>query len=120
PGQQFTFRVGAVPIRFYRGAADEPHQRTLHQAYPELRQLALTFGDGRDLRGMAFRLAVETDIDGEITQIIFLALRGEAVECYWPIPLGAVVTVMHPVQESKAEGVSLPPPAVRLPRSDKD
>lgn len=119
-GQQFTFRVGAIPIRFYRGPADEPHQRTLQQAFPELKQLALALGEGRDLRGMIFRLAVETDIDGEITQIIFLGFRGASVECYWPIPLSSVATVVQPLQESKAEGVPLPPPTVRLPQSDSD
>lgn len=119
-GQQFTFRVGGIPIRFYRGAADDPHQRTLQQAFPELKQLALAFGDGRDLRGMIFRLAVETGIDGEITQIIFLAFGGESVHCYWPIPLHSAATVLQPVQESRAEGVPLPAPTVRLSESDED
>jgi hypothetical protein len=119
-GQQFTFRVGQVPVRFYRGLAEDPHERTLRQAFPEMRQLALALEDGRDLRGMIFRLAVETGLEGEITRIIFLALRGASVECFWPIPVGAKPAVLYPVQESRDEGVALPAPAVRLPRADED
>lgn len=36
-----------------------------------------------------FRFAVETDEGGEVSRVLFLALRGDegAVECFWPIPL---------------------------------
>lgn len=31
-GIRFIFRIGLVPIRFFRGEADEPHDRTLRIA----------------------------------------------------------------------------------------
>ena len=44
-------------------------------------------GDVAD--GLVFRLAVETNVGGEVERIVFLALRGEegSAECAWSIPL---------------------------------
>jgi hypothetical protein len=119
-GQQFTFRIGGVPVRFYRGPADDPHQRTLRQSFPELRQLSLALTERPDLRGIIFRFAVETGIEGELERIIFFGMIDETVECYWEVPFSRALTVLHPVQERRDEGVQLPPPPVGLPRPAKE
>lgn len=78
-----------MPVRFYRGDAEDPSKRALRQQESEAEQLALALGsDGAD--GIMFRFAVETEPDGAVRRIVFLALRDEAgrVECFWPIPLG--------------------------------
>ncbi|WP_159351033.1 hypothetical protein [Roseomonas harenae] len=85
----FVFLIEGVPVRFYRGDAEDPSKRTLRQQENEAEQLALALGsDGAE--GLMFRLAVETEPDGAVRRIVFLALRGEAgrVECFWPVPLG--------------------------------
>lgn len=79
----------AVPVRFYWGDAEDPSKRALRQQESEAEQLALALrSDGAD--GIMFRFAVETEPDGAVRRIVFLALRDEAgrVECFWPIPLG--------------------------------
>ncbi|MBP0447348.1 hypothetical protein J8J14_21505 [Roseomonas sp. SSH11] len=84
----FVFLVEGVPVRFYRGDAEEPSRRTLRQQESEAEQLALALGsDGAE--GLMFRFAVETAPDGAVKRIVFLALRGEAgrVECFWPVLL---------------------------------
>jgi hypothetical protein len=84
----FVFLIDGVPVRFYRGEADDPSKRTLRQQESEAEQLALALGnDGNE--GLMFRFAVETEPDGSIRRIVFLALRGESgrVECFWPVPL---------------------------------
>jgi hypothetical protein len=85
----FVFLIEGVPVRFYRGDAEDPSKRTLRQQESEAEQLALALGaDGAD--GLMFRFAVETEPEGAVRRIVFLALRGEAgrVECFWPVPLG--------------------------------
>jgi len=87
----FVFVIGSngsgVPVRFYRGAADEPTERTLRRQEMEVQQLSLAFGEAA-AEDLAFRLAVETGEGGRVERVVFLALRGEdRVECFWPVPL---------------------------------
>ncbi|WP_158743989.1 hypothetical protein [Acidisphaera sp. L21] len=84
----FVFLIDQVPVRFYRGLADDPTVRTLRRQEAEARQLGLALGDDA-AEGLAFRLAVETNGQGGVERVVFLALRGEGgnAECAWPIPL---------------------------------
>jgi hypothetical protein len=84
----FVFLIDQVPVRFYRGFAEEPTGRTLRRQEAESQQLGLALGiDEAD--GLVFRLAIETNVTGGVERVVFLALRGEAgtAECAWPIPL---------------------------------
>jgi hypothetical protein len=85
----FVFLIDGVPVRFFRGDAEEPSKRTLRRQESEAQQLALALGDADRAEGLMFRLAVETGEGGEVTRVVFLALRGEdgATECFWPVPL---------------------------------
>ena len=110
-----------VPVRFYRGAAEEPTERTLKRQEVEVQQLSLALGEAA-AEGLAFRLAVETDGTGRVDRVVFLALRGEdRVECFWPVPLelpvetapGAAVQLRLIADDGYAgpgEGASLPAP----------
>jgi hypothetical protein len=84
----FVFLIDQVPVRFYRGLAEDPTVRTLRRQEAESRQLGLALGDDA-AEGLAFRLAVETNVQGGVERVVFLALRGESgtAECVWPIPL---------------------------------
>ena len=74
-------------MRFYRGPAEEPTERTLRRQKLEVQQLSLALGETA-AEGLAFRMAVETDEGGRVKRVVFLALRGEdSVECFWPVPL---------------------------------
>jgi hypothetical protein len=93
----FVFVIGSngdgVPVRFYRGLADEPTERTLRRQEVEVQQLSLALGEAA-AEGLAFRLAVETGEAGRVERVVFLALRGEdRVECFWPVPLELPVEV---------------------------
>src|SRR6478672_3819444 len=93
----FVFVIGSngqgVPVRFYRGAADEPTERTLRRQEIEVQQLSLALGEAAAER-LAFRLAVETGEAGRVERVVFLVLRGEdRVECFWPVPLEPRVEV---------------------------
>jgi hypothetical protein len=118
--KQLVFKIGEVPVRFYRGPADEPNQRTLRQSFPELQQLAFGFASEAEGRDLAFRFAVETDFDGSITSVKFVGLRGEMPVLCWDIPLTAPPARFYLFDTKPAEGVELPPPTVRVPGRQKD
>jgi hypothetical protein len=84
----FVFLIDQVPVRFFRGLAEDPTTRTLRRQEAEAQQLSLALG-GDAADGLVFRLAVETNATGGVERIVFLALRGEegSAECTWPIPL---------------------------------
>ena len=84
----FTFAIDGIPVRFFRGAADEPTNRTLRRQTIEAEQLTLKLGEER-AEGLVFRLALEATADSNVERVVFLALRGEEgrVECLWPVPL---------------------------------
>ena len=94
----FIFLIEGVPVRFFRGDAEEPSKRTLRQQESEAQQLALALGAGHEAEGLMFRLAVETGQESEVTRVVFLAFRGEEgrVECFWPVPGLADVAATEP------------------------
>lgn len=117
PSKQFIFKIGEVPLRFYKGEADVPSDRTLRQTFSELNQLAFVFGkeEGGDL---AYRFAIETDFDGSITSIKFVGLRGETPILCWEVPYLEAVSL--PSATPATEGVDLPKPEVRVPGADQE
>lgn len=116
PSKQFIFKIGDVPVRFYKGEADEPSERTLRQTFSELSQLAFVFGH-EDGAGLAYRFAVETDFDGAITSIKFVGLRDESPVLAWDVPYNEAVVM--PPATPPTKGVDLPKPEVRTPGADQ-
>jgi hypothetical protein len=116
---QFVFSIGGVPIRFYRGAPEDPTKRTLKQTFSELNQLSL-FGP-EELISLTpeplYRIAVETDDDGSVLSMWFVVLGGESPVLMWRIPLEASVARLSPIVPP-AEGVELPAPAVTVARAN--
>lgn len=101
---QLIFKIGEVPVRIYKGDADEPTDRTLRQSFGELRQLGLLFDEHDEGRDLAYRFAVETDVDGSVLAVRFVGLRGETAVLNWDVPLDgdplAAGTVGRPAMES--------------------
>jgi hypothetical protein len=120
PTMQFVFAIEGLPCRFYRGEPNEPTERTLEQSFPELNQFSL-FGDD-ELKRLGqrpgYRFAVETDIDGSVIQISFVALSGAVPVLIWAIPLDFTGPKIAPLWSQDDQGIELPPPAVGLPKSD--
>lgn len=108
--RHFMFRVGLIPLRFYRGDPEDPTHRTKGQSFPELQQLSLVF-PGEDMRALVCRLAVETDLEGRAAGIYCVGTRGEDVVFNWRIPFekfGAAIAELKP----PTGGIDLPPPEV--------
>ena len=127
----FVFVIGSnghgVPVRFYRGAADDPTERTLKRQEMESEQLCLALGEAA-AEGLVFRFAVETGEGGRVERVVFLALRGEdRIECFWPVPLempaaaGGLSEQLRLIADDGYAGPAphvpgAPPPAQPLPR----
>lgn len=108
--RHFMFRVGQIPLRFYRGDPEDSTHRTKGQSFPELQQLSLVF-PGKDMRALVCRLAVETDLEGRAAGIYCVGTRGEDVVFNWRIPFEksglAIAEIKPPVG-----GVDLAAPEV--------
>jgi hypothetical protein len=86
----FVFLIEDVPVRFFRGLADDPTTRTLRRNIIGAQEITMALGQEK-AEGLVFRLAIEASAGGSVDRVVFLALRGEdgQVECFWPVPLEA-------------------------------
>ena len=108
---QLIFTIGEVPIRIYRGEAEEPTDRTRRQSLTELKQLGFSFDERDEGRDLLFRFAVETDVDGSVLAMKFVGLRGETAVLNWDVPL-ALDTATGAIGRPATESVELKAPSV--------
>lgn len=115
-GQQFIFKIGSVPVRFYHGDSESPSAQHLEVAPEEAEQLSLCYGDsGIDL---IWRLAVETNALGEVRRIALIGAHSEGqIDLHFAIPRDDKLTVFAAPRTPIKRGVSLPAPGVRVLRS---
>ncbi|MGK7863852.1 hypothetical protein [Falsiroseomonas sp. E2-1-a4] len=117
PSLQLIFLVGQIPIRIYKGDAEDPTPRTLRQPYSELRQLSLLF-PGHDEGGdLAYRFAVETDFDGSVLAVKFVGLRNETAILNWQVPIDRETIALGSLGRPATEAVELAPPTVEVRRA---
>jgi len=112
PRRHFQFRLGEVVMRFYRGEAETPKINMLHTT--ELEQFLLPLEEQVPLGGVKFRIAVETDWDGSILQVSFVAIRGTEPETIWAIPFEAAPPLVLEVPEDLTPAVEIEPVEIEL------
>ena len=116
---QLIFKVGEIPVRIYKGDAEDPTNRTLRQSFGELNQLSLLFSEDDEGRDLAYRFAIETDVDGSVLAIRFVGLRGESAILNWNVPLDDALAFTGTVGRAASESIEVPAPQVGL-RTDRD
>lgn len=109
---QLIFKIGEIPVRIYRGDADEPTDRTARQSLNELKQLSLLFDAHDDGHALAYRFAIETDVDGSVLTVKFVGLRGKTAVLNWDVPLDLTVSAAGTVGRAATESVDLTAPIV--------
>jgi len=115
----FVFSVGGVPIRFYRGEAENPNPRHLNRRYSEIEAQQLAFEFHLEDRQWLWRMAIETDFDGEVFRIVMVQVsEGGDVKNIWTIPLTGKVPIITPIHKRQREGVDLEPPVIAPRRVD--
>lgn len=115
---QLIFKIGEVPIRIYKGLAEEPTGRTLRQSYGELQQLGLLFPSRDEGHDLAYRFAIETDVDGSVIAVNFVGLHGETAVLNWSVPFDNTLGFTGTVGREASESVELDAPRVGI-RSDR-
>jgi len=108
---RFTFAIGTIPIRFYRGGAADAPVHYVERTFAELHQQQLAFKiDGLRLIDRVLRLAVEIDATGEVENVILVEMdtAGRVTETY-RIPLDGEAGKVTPLQPKPVE---LGPPQV--------
>lgn len=117
---RFTFTIGGVPIRFYRGDPQDPPEKVFNVCYSELRQFEFAFGAGIAIpRDKVLRVAIETDPSGYASTISIVELGEDQkpTEIYpipnWP-PSQRTVVPLQP------KGIDLPPPTVEPLKKDDE
>lgn len=105
---RFTFAVGSVPLKFYRGDADDVPQKSLERSWAELRQMDLAFKtDGIEITDL-LRIAIEPDASGKTSTVTLVEVEesGRPLRVF-QIPLDAAnVIVMKP------KPINLEPPTL--------
>ena|ERR1700726_277358 len=72
---RFTFAIGSIPIKFYRGGAGDPPSHYLNVPAAELQQQQLAFKiDGISLVDHLLRLAVATDASREVSSVVLVKI----------------------------------------------
>jgi hypothetical protein len=109
-GLRFSFAIGSMSFRFYRGKPDDPPERYLMSTFGELHHLQRTLQiDGFRPLDKVLRLAVEPDA-AEVCRVTFVEVdeAGNVAETY-RIPLSSEETKITSIQ---AKPVDLPPPTL--------
>jgi len=120
PSLHFVFKIGGATLRFYAGAPDKPNARFLKKTLSEIKQSSFNF-EYEGSENLIFRIAVETDIDGQADNIYLVCCRDDVVIDHFLIPYREKTALM-PIEFSvveKSSGVELPPAHVELPPSKK-
>jgi hypothetical protein len=102
---RFTFAIGTVPIRFYRGGATDVPGHYVERTFAELHQQQLAFQiDGLRLIDRILRLAVEIDATGEVESVILVEMdtAGNVTETY-RVPLDVAAGKVTPLQPKPVE-----------------
>jgi hypothetical protein len=115
----FTFAIGSVPFKFYRGSPDDPPGRLLEMTYGELRQQQLVFDiEGIRLLDKILRIAVETFSNGEAATISVVEMdkAGVVTGTY---SIRAVIELSN-VTPLQAKPIDLPAPTLEPIENSKE
>jgi hypothetical protein len=104
---RFTFAIGGMPIRFYRGAPAEIPEHHLHRTFAEIRQLQLVLIPEVRKTAKILRMAIELDAEGNASEIslVELDVLGKPLNTYL-IPQMVTKSNVIPAQ---TQAIELPP-----------
>ena len=116
---RFTFAIGGVPIRFYRGTADEMPEHHLHRTFAEIRQLQLVLIPEARKTAKVLRMAIELDAEGNASEIslVELDIFGKPLNTY-SIPQVVAKSNVLPAQTQAIELPPLQPEPLENTKSD--
>jgi len=114
-GLYFTFSIGSVPIKFYRGDPNNPPVRASFYTSDEFlaRQSAFSFNPKND-QDFVLRLIIETNHDDVVSDITLVQIDNKGCSInQWPIPEN-IDTNVKPLETRK---ITMPKPRVKAKKS---
>ena len=105
---QFSFSVGSVPLRYYKGDPDDPPSRYLTHSEGELQHIQLCFDfEGLPSANTILRLAVDVDATRQASSVSLVEIdEFKEVIGKYRIPFDAQTTRLRPMQTPP---VNMPP-----------
>lgn len=117
-GLYFTFTIGAIPIKFYRGSPDHLPNKTSYFKAQEFLARQYAFPSMKEENSFVFRFIIETDSSLKIKTVTLVQIGiGGSIINSWPIQLAKVTNFAS----LKNHGIKLPKPYVRVkqPKGNK-
>jgi len=113
-GLSFTFYVGGVRMKFYRGPADQPTANSLRSSVREMLAQGQFefFGDEIDAEeeGWFWLMAIDTDIDGRALEVVVLQANAQRQTRFdWSIPIDGLASSISDISDARREGTDLEP-----------
>lgn len=124
---RFTFVIGSIPFKFYRGDVDDPPEHYLIVSYSELHQQQLAFElEGVRLLDQVLRLAIEVDSKTREVSCVTLVEMDQAGNLTgtftvpFDVPVAGSVVPTGSVTPLQRQGVELPPPPVEPLKKEQE
>ncbi|MCH1928757.1 hypothetical protein L9G16_01025 [Shewanella sp. A25] len=120
---RFTFSIGGIPVRIYRGSPKSPGKRR-QIACPEAhRQMTFLFEDIGESSYIRWLFAIEVDADRYVERITLTGYLNEQQVSSYEVPLNQPVPVLSKVTETLPEPAKLNKAKVSVkkkPNEDSD
>ena len=114
---KFTFTVGMLPIKFYKGEPEDIPSRSLVRSFAELDQLKIAFPNSRAEATHLLRIAVGTGIYGQATSIALVEVddTGTPIRSF-EIPKGESENIVS----LRPMPINLAPPRIEVIEDDAE
>ncbi|WP_199911641.1 peroxidase [Dongshaea marina] len=116
---RFTFSIGSVPIRLYRGTPNSPEERRLIPCIEAMSQMSLLTVEVGDAASILWFFAIEVDELRYVERVTFTGyLDGAQVSC-WEIPLDEKVAAFSALDKALPEAVPTQKAPVSIKNKEK-
>lgn len=119
-GLAFTFYLDGVPMKFFRGRAEQPKTSSLRSGVREmLAQNRLDFLEEEirwENEGWFWLMAIDTDVEGRVLEVVvFQANAASETRYAWSVPLDGRVVSVTSISDARRDGVDQEPAEIGIP-----
>jgi len=107
---RFTFTIGSLPVKIYKGEPVGIPSRSLKQSFAELKQLKLAFFADGVVGSRLLRLAVEADESGKTTAVTLV----EVDQAGYPARLFEIPLDAQNIIPMRPKPINLAPPEIEI------
>ncbi|MEX5731345.1 hypothetical protein [Providencia hangzhouensis] len=116
---KFTFSIGSVPVRLYRGRPSCPEERRLIPCVEALSQMSLLPTEIGDAASIIWLFAVEVDEFRYVERVSITGFLDGSQVSSWEIPLDERVPAVGSIDAKLPESIKTPKAPISVKRKDK-